>query len=139
MLSPLSYRAAYRPRAAVPGAYLVGVLVIAVAPRLDPLELSDRGRVMSIWLAELFLALLFLHLQLNVPDLIRFGRGLTAFVRKTAMDNSINRERCLRLVEPSRFRLFFALGDARPESSFEISCSDEICRYHFEVPKPTCY
>lgn len=70
--------------AAVLGAYLVGTIVIAVAPRLDPLDLSDHGRVMSVWLAELFLALLFLHLRLNVPDLIPSVLGRNwAFVLMT--------------------------------------------------------
>jgi hypothetical protein len=49
--------------------YVVGAVTVAVAPRLDPFGLSDRGRVMSIWLAELVLGLTLLHLRLNVPDL----------------------------------------------------------------------
>jgi hypothetical protein len=70
--------------AAALAAYLVGAVVIAVAPRLDPLGLSDRGRVMSVWLAELTLALLFLHLRLNVPDLIPSVLGKNwAFVLMT--------------------------------------------------------
>lgn len=70
--------------AVVLGAYVVGAIVIAVAPRYDPLDLSDRGRVMSVWLAELLFALLLMHLRLNVPDLIPSVLGRNwAFVLMT--------------------------------------------------------
>jgi hypothetical protein len=46
-------------------------LRFAVAARPDPLGLSERGRTVYVYAAELLLVLLFVHLRLNVPELFR--------------------------------------------------------------------
>ncbi|MFO0929367.1 MAG: hypothetical protein U0736_20460 [Gemmataceae bacterium] len=51
-------------------AALMALLVrLAVRPDHDPLALSERGRTGYVYLAELLLFLLFIHLRLNVPEL----------------------------------------------------------------------
>jgi hypothetical protein len=49
---------------------LAGTLIrFAVVPRNDPLGPSPGGRTAYVYLAEVLLALLFVHLRLNVPQL----------------------------------------------------------------------
>jgi hypothetical protein len=45
-----------------------------VVPGRDPLELSERGRTAYVYAAEVVLALIFLHLRLNFPEI--FARGI---------------------------------------------------------------
>jgi len=51
------------------GVVLVGALLVAVSPRWDPFALSAKGKLRCVYVAELFLVLLLVHLRLNVPDL----------------------------------------------------------------------
>jgi hypothetical protein len=48
---------------------LIAFLVFAVAPRRDPLALSERRRTLYVYSAESLLVLLLVHLRLNIPDL----------------------------------------------------------------------
>jgi tetratricopeptide (TPR) repeat protein len=48
---------------------MVAALCFAVAPGLDPLGLSERGRTLYVYAAEALLALAFVHVRLNVPEL----------------------------------------------------------------------
>lgn len=57
------------------GALIVAAVIFAVRPGGDPFRLSERGRTAYVYAAEVFLALLFLHLRLTVPEI--FG-GLGA-------------------------------------------------------------
>jgi hypothetical protein len=50
-------------------ALIAGGLWFAVVPGRDPLELSERGRTLYVYAAEVLLVLLLVHLRLNVPDL----------------------------------------------------------------------
>jgi hypothetical protein len=77
-------------------------LALAVHPGIDPLGLSGTGRRIYVYGAEALLALLFLHLRLNIPDLnparlglswavpvmlIAFaGVGLAEFFRRRGLD-----------------------------------------------------
>lgn len=42
-------------------------IVFAVRPARDPLKLSERGRATYVYLAEVLLALLFMHIRLTMP------------------------------------------------------------------------
>jgi hypothetical protein len=48
---------------------MVAGLTFAVLPARDPLGLSERGRLLYVYAAEVLLALLFLHARLTVPQL----------------------------------------------------------------------
>ena len=48
------------------GAVIICVL-FALSPKHDPLNLSERGRMKYVYVAELMLALLFLHVRLTMP------------------------------------------------------------------------
>jgi hypothetical protein len=58
-------------------AALVGLIVaaaaFAVVPGKDPLGLSERGRTLYVYGAEVLLVLVFVHLRLTVPGLFRLG------------------------------------------------------------------
>ena len=45
----------------------------AVRPEADPLGLSERGRTLYVYAAEVLLVLVFVHLRLTVPELFRLG------------------------------------------------------------------
>ena len=49
----------------------VGCLALALVPRLDPFRLSDRGRTVYVYLAEVLILLVCLHLRWTMPDLFR--------------------------------------------------------------------
>jgi hypothetical protein len=53
------------------GAALIAAVVIpvlfALSPQHDPLSLSERGRMKYVYVAEVMLALLFLHVRLTLP------------------------------------------------------------------------
>jgi hypothetical protein len=53
-----------------------GALTFALSPGRDVLKLSERGRTLYVYAAEVLIALLFVHLRLNVPqiNLGRFGQ-----------------------------------------------------------------
>lgn len=42
-------------------------IVFAISPRHDPLALSERGRSRYVYVAEIMLALLFMHIRLTMP------------------------------------------------------------------------
>jgi hypothetical protein len=48
---------------------MVTAIRFAVTPGRDPLGLSERGRTLYVYAAEALLALAFVHVRLNVPDL----------------------------------------------------------------------
>lgn len=48
-----------------------GGIVCAIIPGRDPFELSDRGRTAYVYLAEVLLIILFVHLRLCVPALFQ--------------------------------------------------------------------
>jgi hypothetical protein len=55
---------------AIGGALLASVVtcvLFAVSPSHDPLALSERGRMRYVYVAEVMLALLFLHVRLTMP------------------------------------------------------------------------
>lgn len=60
------------------GVGLVGGLLAAMVAtclwlavsRRNPMQLSEKGRVRCVWVAEILIVLLFIHLRLNVPDLV---------------------------------------------------------------------
>ena len=54
-------------------AMLVALVGMAVAPRWDPLKLSDQHRTAYVYAAEVVLALVGLHLWLTEPQLFRLG------------------------------------------------------------------
>lgn len=73
------------PPMALPAVLIVSValaglilasLTFAVAPGRDPLGLSERGRTMYVYAAEILLVVIFVHLRLTEPGL--FQRGLLA-------------------------------------------------------------
>src|SRR5581483_2376031 len=49
---------------------IADALGFAVAARRDPLGLSERGRTLYVWAAEVLLVLTLVHLRLNIPDLL---------------------------------------------------------------------
>jgi hypothetical protein len=49
-------------------ALIAGALTFAVAPRRDVLRLSERGRTLYVYGAEILVFLLLVHLRLNIPD-----------------------------------------------------------------------
>lgn len=70
--APMTPAAALVVAAALVG--LIGSCVtVALAGRLDPLGLSDRGRQMYVYAAEALLLLLLVHLRLTMPYLFRSG------------------------------------------------------------------
>ena len=48
-------------------ASVVTCVLFAVSPNHDPLSLSERGRMRYVYVAEVMLALLFLHVRLTMP------------------------------------------------------------------------
>ncbi len=52
-------------------ALVAGCLACAVVPRWEPFGLSDRGRTAYVYAAEALALVVFVHLRLTVPDLIR--------------------------------------------------------------------
>jgi hypothetical protein len=54
-------------------ALLAALVSMAVAPRFDPLKLSDRQRTAYVYAAEVVVALIGLHLWLTEPQLFRLG------------------------------------------------------------------
>jgi hypothetical protein len=50
-------------------ALMVGAIRFACVPRRDPLGLSEKGRTAYVYIAEVLLVFLFVHLRLNVPEL----------------------------------------------------------------------
>ena len=54
-------------------ALLAALVSMAVAPRFDPLKLSDRQRTAYVYAAEVVLALVGLHLWLTEPQLFQWG------------------------------------------------------------------
>jgi hypothetical protein len=48
-------------------AAIVICVLFALSPQHDPLALSERGRMSYVYAAEIFLALLFLHIRLTLP------------------------------------------------------------------------
>ena len=52
-------------------ALFVACIAMAVAPRFDPLGLSDRGRQAYVYAAEVLALIVAVHLRLTVPDLFR--------------------------------------------------------------------
>jgi hypothetical protein len=50
---------------------VIGCLVFALVPKLDPLQLSDRGRTLYVYAGEAIILLICLHLRLTLPDLFR--------------------------------------------------------------------
>ena len=49
------------------GAAVVICVLFALSPNHDPLSLSERGRTKYVYVAEVMLALLFLHIRLTMP------------------------------------------------------------------------
>ncbi len=49
----------------------VALISLAVLPGQDPLKLSERGRMAYVYVAEVVLSLLFLHIYLTMPQLFR--------------------------------------------------------------------
>ena len=64
-----------KPQVAVVAAILValiaGLITLAVRPGVDPLRLSERGRTLYVYAAEAVGGLLFLHVYLTQPGLVR--------------------------------------------------------------------
>jgi len=52
---------------------IAGCLVFALAPRLEPIGLSERGRTAYVYAAEVLLALVGVHLRFTVPELFNLG------------------------------------------------------------------
>jgi len=52
---------------------ITGCLALAVVPQWDPLRLSDRGRTVYVYAAEVLLALLGVHLRITMPWLFHHG------------------------------------------------------------------
>ena len=52
---------------------ITGCLVFALAPRLEPIGLSERGRTAYVYAAEVLLALVGVHLRFTVPELFNLG------------------------------------------------------------------
>lgn len=52
---------------------IVAAVRFAVQPAADPLGLSERGRTLYVYGAEVLLVLVFVHLRLTVPELFRLG------------------------------------------------------------------
>jgi hypothetical protein len=50
-----------------------GGIVVAVSPQLEPLRLSERGRTVYVYAAEILLALVGLHVWLNKPEWFALG------------------------------------------------------------------
>jgi len=51
------------------GVLMVVAIICAIVPGRDPMDLSEKGRTAYVYAAEVILAILFLHLRLNYPDL----------------------------------------------------------------------
>jgi hypothetical protein len=51
------------------GVLIGGALTFALSPARDQLKLSERGRTLYVYGAEILVALLLFHLRLNVPDI----------------------------------------------------------------------
>ena len=100
----------------------------AVAPTHDPLRLSDRGRMIYVYAAEIMLALCFVHIRLTVPWLFgRFERFWPFIVMGIAyagllLSEILRRQQVAVLVHPlERTILFIPL---LPALGFWISESD---------------
>lgn len=52
---------------------LLSALVLAVSPRPDPFGLSDRGRQIYVYAAELLIVVLAAHFRFSVPQLFQLG------------------------------------------------------------------
>jgi hypothetical protein len=50
-------------------ALVFAALVAALVPGRDPLRLSERGRTVYVYAAEVLLALMFLHIRITLPEL----------------------------------------------------------------------
>jgi hypothetical protein len=50
---------------------IAAMITFAVQAGRDPFNLSERGRTLYVYVAEMLLVLLFVHLRLNVPALFR--------------------------------------------------------------------
>jgi hypothetical protein len=62
-------------------ALIAAAVTFALFPQHDPLGLSERGRTLYVYGAELLLFFLFVHLKLTVPELFgEFGRRYWPFI-----------------------------------------------------------
>jgi hypothetical protein len=60
---------------------MVAGINFAVVPERDPLGLSERGRMLYVYAAEVLLALLFVHARLTLPELFgQFGYRYWTFI-----------------------------------------------------------
>ena len=69
--TPLAMPAAVVFGAALAG-LVVGCLACAVTPRLDPFGLSDSGRQVYVYAAEVLILITVVHFRLTLPDLFRW-------------------------------------------------------------------
>jgi len=108
----------------------VGCLVLALVPRLDPFRLSERGRTVYVYLAEVLILLVCLHLRWTMPDLFRLeimrkywmlmvmgvafaGAGLSELFQRRRMpvlSEPLERTAVLLPLAPALF-FFFVPGD----------------------------
>jgi hypothetical protein len=68
--APMAWSAIIAVAATLLGLAGAGV-ALALLPGRDPLELSEKGRMMYVYAAEALLALLFMHIRLTMPWLFR--------------------------------------------------------------------
>ena len=54
-------------------AMIVGLIALAVSPRRDPLDMTEEGRTLYVYAAEVLGGLIALHLWLTEPQLFRLG------------------------------------------------------------------
>jgi hypothetical protein len=76
LYDPVTRRTDMAPAAAVGVGVALVVLIaagisFAVMPDRDPFGLSERGRMLYVYAAEVLLLLLFVHIRLNAPQLFR--------------------------------------------------------------------
>ena len=83
------------------------LLVFALSPKHDPLQLSERGRMGYVYAAEVMLALLFMHIRLSMPWLFSgfFERYWPLVVMAiaylgVATSESLRRRKLLVLAQP---------------------------------------
>jgi hypothetical protein len=70
--TPMTYEAIAVVALAMIGLGIAG-LCFAVLPGRDPLGLSERGRTLYVYAAELIVVLIFVHLRLTLPWLFKLG------------------------------------------------------------------